>query len=248
MKIEARGATDVGRVRQVNQDSYLIDLNDMIFVVADGMGGHAGGEVASRLCIEEIGHFLRDHGVMLKESGRRHPDPRISSLLNEAINHASTKVYEKALEEPDLKGMGTTSTMLKIVAGHAYCAHVGDSRLYLIREGFIYQITFDHSLVNEQLRAGLITREQARTHDRKNVITRSVGYQEHEDVDTVSFDTQPGDVLVLSSDGLHGKLTDEEISRLCGELGCDAVDRLIDQANVRGGEDNITVVVVRIKS
>jgi protein phosphatase len=220
----------------------------MIFVVADGMGGHAGGEVASRLCVEEIGHFLRTHGAMLKNSGRHHPDPRFSSLLGEAINHASLKVYEKALEEPDLKGMGTTSTMIKLVPGHAYCAHVGDSRLYLIREKFIYQITFDHSLVSEQLRAGLITREQARVHDRKNVITRSVGYQEYEDVDTASFDTQPGDILLLSSDGLHGKLTDEEISNICEMLGCDAVDSLISKANERGGEDNITAVIIKIKN
>ncbi|MEY4632285.1 MAG: hypothetical protein RIQ81_2405 [Pseudomonadota bacterium] len=248
MKILASGSTDVGRVRQTNQDSFLVDLNEMLFMVADGMGGHAGGEVASRVCIEEARDYLRAHGSMMKESGGSHPDARLASLLCEAINHASTRVYEKALEEPDLKGMGTTGTLLKLVPGHAYCAHVGDSRLYLIREGFIYQITFDHSLVSEQLRAGLITKEQAKIHDRKNVITRSVGYQEQEDVDSFNLPTQPGDLFILSSDGLHGKLNDDEISNYCRKLSCDAVAPLIAQANERGGEDNITAIVIHVKS
>lgn len=245
-KVEAMGATDVGRVRQTNQDAFLVDLNDHLFVVADGMGGHAGGEVASQICVQEISAYLRTHARMFKDPSRKHPDSRIGSVLAEAINHASMKIYEKALEEPDLKGMGTTSTLLMLVGDHAYCAHVGDSRLYLIREGFIYQITHDHSLVSEQLRAGLITREQARLHDRKNVITRSVGYQEHEDVDSFSFPTSPGDVLLVCSDGLHGKITDEEISRQCAQLHCQAVPGLLADANARGGEDNITAIVVRV--
>ena len=245
-KIEASGATDVGRVRQTNQDDFLVDLNDHLFVVADGMGGHAGGEVASRLCVQEVSSYLRTHERMMKDGARKHPDARLGSVLAEAINHASLKIYEKALEEPDLKGMGTTSTLLKMVEGHAYCAHVGDSRLYLIRAGFIYQVTHDHSLVNEQLRAGLISKEQARLHERKNVITRSVGYQEYEDVDSFAFATEPGDFLLICSDGLHGKLSDEEICNLCRELGCGAVSALIAAANARGGDDNITAVIVRV--
>lgn len=245
-KVEALGATDVGRIRQTNQDAFLVDLNDHLFVVADGMGGHAGGEVASRLCIQEITTYLRNHERMVKDSSRIHPDPRLGSILAGAINHASMKIYEKALEEPDLKGMGTTGTLLKLADGHAYCAHVGDSRLYLIREGFIYQVTHDHSLVSEQLRAGLISKEQARLHERKNVITRSVGYQDQEDVDSFAFPTQPGDLLLVCSDGLHGKLTDEEISNYCRELRCLAVHQLIAAANASGGDDNITAVIVEI--
>lgn len=243
-KINAQGATDVGRIRQTNQDAFLVDLNDNIFVVADGMGGHAGGEVASRLCVQEIADYLRRHERMVKDPKRNHPDPRLSSLLAEAINHASTRIYERALEEPDLKGMGTTSTLVKISGDHAYCAHVGDSRLYLIRCGFIYQITFDHSLVNEQLRAGLITKEQARFHERRNVITRSVGYQEAEDVDTFCLALAPNDLLLICSDGLHGKVSDEEISNYCSSLECGAVSKLISAANENGGDDNITALIV----
>lgn len=247
-KIEAMGATDVGRIRKTNQDAFLVDLNDHLFVVADGMGGHAGGEVASQLCVQEILSYLRTHDRMMKGASGGHPDLRLGSVLAAAINHASLKIYEKALEEPDLKGMGTTSTLLKLSDGHAYCAHVGDSRLYLIREGFLYQITHDHSLVNEQLRAGLISKEQARLHERKNVITRSVGYQEQEDVDSFAFPTQPGDLLLVCSDGLHGKLTDEEISNQCRLLKCSAVHSLIAAANANGGDDNITAVIVQIPS
>lgn len=245
-KVEAMGATDVGRIRQTNQDAFTVDLNNQLFVVADGMGGHAGGEVASRICVQEIASYLHSHERMFRDSQARHPDPRLGSLLAEAINHASMRIYEKALEEPDLKGMGTTSTLLMLVEGQAYCAHVGDSRLYLIREGFIYQITHDHSLVSEQLRAGLITSEQAKVHERRNVITRSVGYQEYEDVDSFTFATASGDILLLCSDGLHGKLTDEEISNKCRSLGCAAVHDLIAGANSRGGDDNITAVVVKV--
>ena len=240
------GATDVGRIRQTNQDAFMVDLNDHLFVVADGMGGHAGGEVASRICVQEIASYVHSHERMFKGWSGKHPDSRLGSMLAEAINHASMKIYEKALEEPDLKGMGTTSTLLMVMDGFAYCAHVGDSRLYLIREGFIYQITHDHSLVSEQLRAGLITREQAKVHERRNVITRSVGYQEYEDVDSFAFATAPGDMLVICSDGLHGKLTDEEISNKCGTLGCAAVHDLIAAANACGGDDNITAIVVKI--
>jgi len=240
------GATDVGRIRQTNQDAFMVDLNDHLFVVADGMGGHAGGEVASRICVQEIASYVQSHERMFKNWSGKHPDSRLASVLAEAINHASMKIYEKALEEPDLKGMGTTSTLLMVIDGFAYCAHVGDSRLYLIREGFIYQITHDHSLVSEQLRAGLITREQAKVHERRNVITRSVGYQEYEDVDSFAFATAPGDLLVLCSDGLHGKLTDEEISNKCRTLGCAAVHDLIAAANAGGGDDNITAVVVKV--
>lgn len=243
-KIDARGATDVGRIRQSNQDAFLVDLNNNIFIVADGMGGHAGGEIASRLCVQEIANYLQRHEGILRTAGRQHPDSRLSSILVESINHASTKIYEKALEEPDLKGMGTTSTLLKISGNQAYCAHVGDSRLYLIRKGFIYQITFDHSLVNEQLRAGLITIEQARFHERRNVITRSVGYQETEDVDSFCFALEPGDLLLACSDGLHGKVGDEEISKYCSDLGCNSVANLIATANENGGDDNITALVV----
>jgi serine/threonine protein phosphatase PrpC len=248
MNITAAGKTDVGQVRSTNQDSFLIDEKERLYIVADGMGGHAGGEIASSLCVQEVAKSIRDHkAVFASKENRTHPDPRIQNVLANAINHASTKIYEKALEDPSLKGMGTTATVVKVVDGYAYVAHVGDSRCYLLRCGFIYQVTNDHSLVSEQVRAGILTKEEAELHHLRNVITRSVGYQEEEDVDTTSLQLEDGDLLVLCSDGLHGKVPDKEISNLTKELQTEAVSKLIQLANERGGDDNITVVVVRVK-
>ncbi|RZA22465.1 MAG: serine/threonine-protein phosphatase, partial [Proteobacteria bacterium] len=136
---------------------------------------------------------------------------------------------------------------VKIVDDYAYCAHVGDSRFYLIRKGLIYQMSFDHSLVNEQVRAGILTPEEAEVHHLKNVITRSVGYQEEEDVDTLCTRLESGDFLLLCSDGLHGKIQDGEISKITSDKGLQAARELLDLANERGGEDNITVVIISVK-
>jgi protein phosphatase len=164
-----------------------------------------------------------------------------------AVNVACSKIYEKSLEDPILRGMGTTATMVKIIGKKGFIAHVGDSRLYLIRSGFIYRMTFDHSLVNEQVRAGVITEEEASLHKLRNIITRSVGYQEEEDVDTFVFDLEDGDYLILCSDGLHGKIDEYELTQICLKKSISAVSTLIDLANQRGGEDNITAVILRVK-
>ncbi len=252
VQIRAAGKTDVGRVRSSNQDAILVDQDAGLFVVADGMGGHVGGEIASSLCISEIRSFLAEQGLgdatvdKLKELGN-HPEPVIVGVLARAINHASGRIYERALEEPMLKGMGTTATVVKVIGDRAYCGHVGDSRLYLIRCGLIYQMTHDHSLVSEQVRAGLLTKQEAELHHLKNVITRSVGYQEEEDVDTLHFQVEDGDLILLCSDGLHGELGDAELSRIAGERRSGAVDDLIRIANERGGDDNISVVILDIK-
>lgn len=248
-KVDATGITDVGRVRASNQDSMLVDKDLGLFIVADGMGGHAGGEIASRICIEQIqsevqGKFL----ALLETSPKTHPDPILMNGLAASINFASAKIYEHSLEDPSLRGMGTTATVVKIVGDYAYCAHVGDSRFYLIRKGLIYQMSFDHSLVNEQVRAGILTPEEAEVHHLKNVITRSVGYQEEEDVDTHCTKLEAGDLLLMCSDGLHGKISDGEISKITSDKGLHAAKELLDLANERGGEDNITVVIIEVKS
>lgn len=241
--------TDVGRVRSSNQDSLFFDDDRGLYIVADGMGGHAGGEIASSIAIEEITKFLAEPPKGFSEGDDSEADdPIICQWLAQAVNHASRKIYERALEEPTLKGMGTTTTLLLVMNQKAYCAHVGDSRLYLIRNGFLYQITYDHSLVNEQVRAGIITAEEAEIHHLKNVITRSVGYQEEEDVDTTSFDLNTGDCILICSDGLHGKVTDREISNIVREQGLDAVKSLMELANNRGGDDNITIIVIEATS
>jgi protein phosphatase len=168
-------------------------------------------------------------------------------VIADAINHASTKIYERALEEPSLKGMGTTATVARMVGQTLVCGHVGDSRLYLVRCGYIYQITTDHSLVSEQIRAGMITKEEAEHHHLRNVITRSVGYQELEDVDTYTLDLMDDDMIVICSDGLHGRVTEESIVNCCRKYGILAVDHLIAEANNHGGDDNISVIVCQVK-
>ncbi len=243
--VAAAGRTDIGRVRSTNQDSYLVDAAAQLYIVADGMGGHAGGEIASRLAIEKISDYIAQYGADF-DSTKQHPDPRLQRIMADAINHASSRIYERALEEPGLKGMGTTATVAKILDNFVYCAHVGDSRLYLVRCGFLYQLTADHSLVSEQVRAGVITKEEAELHHLRNVITRSVGYQEEEEVDTFACQVEPGDLLLLCSDGLHGKVNDKELSVIVNQMQTQALTKLIHLANERGGEDNITAVIVGI--
>jgi protein phosphatase len=241
------GATDIGMLRAVNQDSFLADDARQLYVVADGMGGHAGGEIASMICIETIQDFVEKCEQFSNVGNVQHPSMEIRSLLAGAVNHASARIYERALEEPMLRGMGTTATLLKILESFAYVAHVGDSRLSLLRAGFIYQMTADHSLVSEQIRAGLLTEEEAAFHQLRNVITRSVGYQEEEEVDTSAFPVQKDDLLLICSDGLYSKVSDQEIAAILKEYGLKAAPKLIALANDRGGDDNISVVLIEIK-
>jgi len=245
--IKANGETHVGQVRSNNQDSFLVKEESQLFIVADGMGGHAGGEIASKLCVEEIAAFLQVKKAEGCFRDTTHPDPRICTIMANAVNYASTKIYEKALEDPSLKGMGTTATACMILDDVAYVAHVGDSRLYLLRCGLLYQMTHDHSLVNEQIRAGIISKEEAEVHQLRNVITRSVGYQEEEDVDTSTFRVENDDMILICSDGLHGPINDVEISQELQKSSTTATSTLIDLANSRGGEDNITSVILHIK-
>lgn len=247
LSLTARGSTHIGRVRANNQDSFLVDPSHGLLIVADGMGGHAGGEIASKLAIEKIKNFVTDRNQPETQNAFEAKSETATafatSLLSDAINHASQSIYERALEEPSLKGMGTTATVAKLRGGQFLGAHVGDSRLYLLRCGLMYQITYDHSLVQEQVRAGLISKEDAEHHHLRNVITRSVGYQEEEEVDSFSIDCESGDYVLLCSDGLHGKVLAKEMAANIKSHGLKAVEALIDLANERGGDDNITVVI-----
>jgi serine/threonine protein phosphatase PrpC len=244
--ISGVGNTDIGKVRLTNQDSYLCDNKRGLFIVADGMGGHAGGEIASALAVMNIRAFL---DLKLGNLGRG-AELNIgadAAVVAESINHASMRIYERALEEPNLKGMGTTATVALLVDRFLVVAHVGDSRLYLVRCGYIYQITTDHSLVSEQIRAGIITKEEAEKHHLRNVITRSVGYQEQEDVDSYVVALENDDLILICSDGLHGCVAAETILACCKKYGVLAVDQLISEANTSGGADNISVVVCHVK-
>jgi protein phosphatase len=233
--------TDPGRVRPGNEDAFLADGEAGLFAVADGMGGHAAGEVASRLAIEAL--------PGLHEAGPARPDTPADGRkwLASLVARANRAVYEAARSNPDQRGMGTTLTVLYIRPPVACFAHVGDSRLYRFRDGRLQQLTRDHTWVQEQVDAGLLSPSQAQVHPHRSMLTRAIGIAEDVAVDSGDVDVEPGDVFLLASDGLSSMLSDEEIAGVLARDGAlDAMaDALIEAANARGGYDNITVVLVR---
>jgi len=260
MRLTSLGQTDVGQKRDNNEDSYLIREDLGLFVVADGMGGHAGGETASRIAVETI-------AANIEESRQNGTDPlteivpmeeaRLADAMRESVEAACYAIFQKAKVEPHLAGMGTTVSAMVVKPSakegvvDAYFGHVGDSRIYLVRGDLIQQVSEDHSLVAEQIRAGVLTEEEARNSRFKNIITRSVGFEEDVLVDVMGLWAEPGDVFVMCSDGLSNFLVDPEYFKLVREHSGDAIENLpqafIDLANSRGGDDNITVIVVRVE-
>ncbi len=251
VKAVSAGQTDVGRKRNHNEDSFLVDEQLQLYVVADGMGGHAGGGTASRIAVETI-----DAEMRAAEKGASNPFSAATELQNSplpeflrtAVERACGAIFKAAQEDPRLQGMGTTVISLCIHGGHALFAHVGDSRAYLIRGDLIQQVSEDHSLVNEQIKAGMITAEEAKHSRYKNIITRSVGFEEEVQVDVLGLQVQVGDSYVLCSDGLANLVEDTEMQKIISGVTDlkDATKQLIDLANERGGDDNITCIVVRI--
>lgn len=247
-RFEFAGATDLGRKRKVNQDNFRADGELNAFVVADGMGGHAGGEYASRVCADTIIKSVREDRQLVSSNSSINP----IDLVMGAIHRANTAVYSKGREEEGLRGMGTTVDLLLFDQQTLFIGHVGDSRVYLVRKDQLWQITRDHSLVNEKLKAGLITREQMRTDQNKNVITRSVGFESSVLVDIYRREISPGDLYLACSDGLTGMLDDQEVLNVLNQEAFDrddlngAVQKLIDRANDKGGDDNITVVLTKV--
>lgn len=211
-----------------------------VFIVADGMGGHAAGEVASEMAVKLIS---RDLGTV-----RGLPDEEVAERMRQAIRGANAAIYERTLTEHDKRGMGTTATALVLLPNRFLLGHVGDSRAYRLREGRFEQLTKDHSYVQEQVDAGLLTPEQARVHPYSNVITRCVGANQDVIPDTYSGDLRKDDVVLLASDGLTGMLEDEHIHKILEAPGGpqDWVDAMINDANRRGGLDNITAIIVKI--
>lgn len=240
MRFTCAGNTDVGVVRSGNEDSFMVDSQRGVFIVADGMGGHAAGEVASEMAVGIIARHV--------EGIRQLSDSAASERMGEAIRSANAAIFDRTLAEQDKRGMGTTVTVMVLFARKYLIGQVGDSRAYLLRDGTLTQITKDHSYVQEQVDAGLLTPEQARTHPYSNVITRCVGANEEVVPDIYYGAIRTGDIILLASDGLTGMLEDEQLLEvLRSEGGPDTwVDRMIADANRRGGLDNITVVVVRI--
>ncbi len=251
MPVDAWALTDVGRVRDHNEDGWLIDERLGLFAVADGMGGHAAGEVASAHALRVV----REHmaaGLEVLEAFAADPTPdhqtSVVRELEAAVHRASQEIFEMALRDEHQHGMGTTLSVLLIVEGKAFMAHVGDSRVYLERGNTVHQMSEDHSYLWEQLKRGLITAEEAKASPFSNVITRAVGITETVQVDTLVMDILPGDTWLICSDGLHGYIDDDEELRqiLKKDDGEAATRELIDLANARGGRDNVTAVVLKV--
>lgn len=250
MKVASAGLTDVGRKRNHNEDSYLIDDEIQLYVVADGMGGHAGGGTASRIAVETIDKELRgawqSRESLFRSKGPLQDSP-LPEVLRGAVEKACLAIFSAAQDDPRLQGMGTTVISLLVKDDHALFAHVGDSRAYLVRGDLIQQISEDHSLVNEQIKAGMITPEEAKHSRYKNIITRSVGFEEEVQVDVMGLVTEPGDTFLLCSDGLANMVEDHEIRDYVRKFPLQELPkRFVDLANERGGDDNITVILVQI--
>jgi len=241
MGILASGGTDIGRIRRSNEDSYGIYPDLDLYVVADGMGGHVAGEVASRLAVEAIRSFS---AATLKSDSSLSSSQR----LVQAIQQANEHIIRTSHEDRRLVGMGTTVVTVLIDKDTAHVAHAGDSRVYLLRNQEIKQLTRDHSLLNEYLQRGLLTLEKSEGYPYKHIITRALGSHPSVEVDLQTIDLQPGDCFLLCTDGLTNMLVQEDIRTILItmdndlEKGC---HRLIDLANAKGGEDNITAVLIR---
>ena len=231
MSIEAVGLTDTGRVRVRNEDSLLIDPVASLYIIADGMGGHAAGDVASQTAVAAFAaSFIETRNAIL------------------AMNAANRAVLERAMAEPDKTGMGTTMTAFTIYNGMLTGAHVGDSRLYMLRRGVLTQLTRDHTVAQEMIESNALTKREAMQHPMSAMLTRSLGSRLHVDADLLDRKVELDDVLLLCSDGLSSMVADEEIQAILNqdtELGLLAVE-LVDAANVRGGQDNISVGIIRV--
>jgi protein phosphatase len=250
MHLKACGLTDVGRSRAHNEDSMRINLERGLFLVADGMGGHGHGDVASRVAVEAIVDHMDqayrrwDEGEGLDEQGIR-PVP---VELKYSIHAAHRSVVGAVSEDQTLAGMGTTVVGLAATADAMVVAHVGDSRAYRFRQGQLELMTEDHTWVNEQVKAGYLSPEQARSHPLKSVVTRAVGGDHQVEVELNEIDTEDGDVFLVCSDGLTTMLTDVEIHEmLIAESGLEeCCQQLVELANEKGGVDNITVILVQV--
>ena len=253
MKIAYQAISDVGRKRKGNEDSLFLNPEQKLFVVADGMGGHAAGEVASKVAVDAVNEFVCLTSGDEEITWPFGLDESISydgNRLKTAIRHANRKVLEATREKTEYEGMATTVAAVLVDGDVANLGHVGDSRIYLFSEGVFTQLTSDHSWVNEQIQSGVISADQARSHPLRNVVTRALGGKADLAVDMQTRRMKAGDLLLLCSDGLTAMVPDEDIARILGEAKGDvekAAKDLVAEANAHGGEDNITVVLLKFE-
>lgn len=250
MRILSHGDTDPGKKRSGNEDSYLVDNGLGLFGVADGVGGREAGEVASVIAVDTLREAVPD---MLGVNDRTPPAAfakgadRVPTALRNAVALANRRILDAAAQTPARAGMGTTLTALLFSGGRAIIAHVGDSRAYRLRKGVLRRLTEDHSVVAEQVKAGMLTPDQARTSVHRHVITRALGLGDNVSADLYNIDVRPGDMYLLCTDGLTEMVEDDEIRELLASPSpASAVKMLISAANRAGGVDNITAVAVKV--
>jgi PPM family protein phosphatase len=245
--------TDAGLRRSSNEDSHSSRPDIGLFIVADGMGGHVAGEVASRVAVESVASFIQETAGADKNRTWPFPfEPQLSleaNRLKAAFRLANRRIAATIADSQDLRGMATTASAILHGPTHSCVAHIGDSRVYMLREGKLTQLTHDHSWVEEQVRAGTLTPAAARQHPWRNVVTRALSGGEDPDIDVVEIQPQPGDRYLLCSDGLFGVVPDEKIGAIVGDRSASLEDicgKLIDAANAAGGPDNITAMLLQV--
>ena len=247
MELIAAGKTDLGIVRSNNEDNFVVDEKLGLLVVADGMGGHAAGEIASIIAISVISDHISGGQKFIGEYNNIYSPS--TNNLNSALRLANSAILEAAANSPQLHGMGTTVAAALICGNRLSIANIGDSRVYLVRSGNIEQLTDDHSMINEQLKHNLITREQADNSSTKNYLTKAMGISAEMEADLSELTLLSGDILLLCTDGLSNMISDEKILEvILAVKKPDAIcDLLINTANEKGGKDNITAVIGYIK-
>ena len=248
MPLLAAGLTDIGQKRKTNQDAIFYCAEKNIFVVADGMGGHNAGDVASKIAVQEMPKYL---------SSAHSTDNPVQKMV-QAIKQTNTAIYQTGLDNPSLKGMGTTVVALYFKGDTLYVGNVGDSRAYLINKKCLYQLSKDHSMVQEKINLGIYDREAGAKDPNKNVLVRTVGYEPNVQVDVFTYKVSRNDIFLICSDGLHGRVSEPDILHIINQHLANpteiddtnvssAVSQLIQQANDNGGNDNISVIMVVAK-
>lgn len=248
MGLIASGKTDIGMKRKSNQDSLFIGKEQKLFIVADGMGGHNGGDIASQMAVKILPELL-------KEEIAKIPDENSSTALDRAISATNLRLKEFSDSHTELVGMGTTVVSFYFKGQNVYVGNVGDSRAYLISNKKIFQLSKDHSMVQEKINMGIYTREQAALDPQKNILVRTVGFDENLDVDVFTYKVIKNDIFLCCSDGIHGKVSDEDIIFLINDFIPDpsvatqqmadqVINSLIDLANENGGQDNSTAILI----
>ena len=234
--------TDIGRTREINQDYYYISSPEdevELYILADGMGGYKGGEIASKLATESAKEYIQKEFSKINKN-----KDEILKLVQNAMEYANNVVFEKSKESEELEGMGTTLEVCLIYNNKIYIGHIGDSRIYRIRNNVIRKLTKDHSYVQQLVEDGKITREEANTHPKKNMLTKALGCTPYVEPDIRARNMEKNDILLICSDGLTNMVSEEEMAKLVIQEPQTAANKLVEEANVLGGYDNITVVII----